>query len=354
MLVRARALRSRAIIVFLVPHGEFISGGLLSIYNLYRMSVDMKGMHQASVVMCFTPGRFTGRWSNAAIDRQVTICPFRLALLAFPRAKNILVHVPEYLLESFAEQLGLEKLKELSRQGLRLNILNQNVRMMPSVAVIDEIRKAVPDVTCTCAHPSYSTCTYQKTIGIPVHHLPAWTYPCEPVVSAYEEKENVFLISPDRSEWREPVLKMIRRELPHLHIEIVSNMPFHDYLKLAQRAKFSLTFGEGLDDYFIGVFLRGGIGFAVYNEEFFTDEFREAKTVYPDWPALMSGLVADLRNLEEKSIYDATSAPIRGFLKTIWSADKTERCLRSYYQGKYSLFDTPVPVTTPPPENELR
>ena len=337
--LRAGALWSRTLILFIVPGEEFIGGGMFSIYNLYRMSIRMREVHQGSVIMCFCPGRRLPRWRNTTIDSGITICPLEFALRASVRARKLLIHVPEYLLQDFVEQVGIEKLERLSkRRGMRLNILNQNVTLMPPLPFIEKLRKALPGVTCTCAHPSYSTLEYQEKLGVPVHHLPGWTYPREPVVSAYEEKENIFLVSPDRSEWREPVLSLIGRELPQFRIQVVFNMPFEEYLKLAQRAKFSLTFGEGLDDYFIGVFLRGGIGFAVYNEEFFTAQFHDARTVYPDWETLMHNLVSDVRFLDKKDAYEAINAPVRAQLEGVWSSSRTIQRLRDFYEGKFSLL----------------
>lgn len=338
-LVRAGVLWRGTLIVFVVPREQFISGGMLSIYNLYRMSLQMTEVHHGSVIMCFLPGRTPRRWRNAVIDRSITICPLRFALRASLRARKLLIHVPEYLLPEFAEEGGLEELRKLSgRRQVRLNILNQNVTLMPSGSVIEKLRAAVPGVTCTCAHPSYSTLEYQQLLGIPVHHLPAWIYPREPVVTAYEGKENIFLVSPDPSEWREPVLSLIRRELPEFRIQVVSNMPFEEYLKLGQKAKFSLTFGEGLDDYLLSTFLRGGIGFAVYNSEFFTTQFQDVRTVYSDWETLMRQLVADVRYLDRKNVYEQTNAPVRAELKAIWSSEKTAHHLRAYYEGHFELY----------------
>ncbi|MGA8529543.1 MAG: hypothetical protein WB622_07505, partial [Acidobacteriaceae bacterium] len=139
------------------------------------------------------------------------------------------------------------------------------------------------------------------------------------------------------SEWREPVLSLIGRELPQFRIQVVSKMPFEEYLGLAQKAKFSLTFGEGMDDYFIGTFLRGGIGFAVYNSQFFTADFHGFRTVYSDWGTLMHQLISDVRYLDQKDAYESSNAPVRARLETIWSARKTEEHLRAYYKGKFSL-----------------
>lgn len=54
--------------------------------------------------------------------------------------------------------------------------------------------------------------------------------------------------------------------MPDLEIQVVQDMPLYKYISLEKEAKLSLTFGVGLDVYFIGIFLRRGIGFTAYKD----------------------------------------------------------------------------------------
>jgi hypothetical protein len=61
--------------------------------------------------------------------------------------------------------------------------------------------------------------------------------------------------------------------LPELEIQVGRDTPFEKYVALEKKAKWSLTFAEGMDAYFIGTFLRGGRGFAVYNNFLFAEDY---------------------------------------------------------------------------------
>lgn len=331
------AMRSPRIIVFLVPGLEQIDGGILSIFNLYRFSIELSNEHHAKVLMCYYPGQWRGKWRYRSVDGAITIYPYALVTLLCRRAESMLVHIPNIAVPYFLE-MGGRRLAQLRRKhGLRINILNQNILHMPADIAIHRLREAVPELSCTTAHPSYTTAEYRRRWGVPVHHLPAFTYPHEPVVSSYETKRNLLIVSPDPSPHRDAVLGKISSELPHLQIQVISGMRFEEYLKLAQVAKWSLTFGEGLDDYFIGVSLRGGVGFAVYNQDFFTPEFKDLPTVYPDWDSLADNIVGDIKAMDNEQAMAAYTAQVLPLLTQTWSSAKTRLALKEFYQGRFTL-----------------
>jgi len=337
-LVKSGTTCSSKVILFLLPRYEFVGGGILSIFNLYRFSRDLTAVHNSKVLMCFYPGQGKGKWRYQSVDGSITIYPFWLILAACLRMTQMQLHVPEYAVQEIVERLGRRRLAKLRlAHGLRINILNQNVLMMPPDAFIESLRKQLPETTCTTAHPSYTTMELRRKWGIPVHHLPAWTYPSEPIVSGYEEKRDLLIVSPDSSPHREAVLREISIALPRLQIHIIESMPFEEYLKLAQVAKWSLSFGEGLDDYFVGTFYRGGVGFAVFNREFFTGEFEGLRTVFPSWEALTTSIVGEIESLDNKEAMESYSAQVRPLLTRIWSPERTRTALREFYRGNFTL-----------------
>jgi hypothetical protein len=332
------AIARSKVILFMVPGDEFISGGLLSIFNLYRFSEELATVHNARVLMCFYPGEGEEKWHYKKMDHEIMVYSFKLVLATCRRVKAMQLHVPEYAVQTVVKEIGWKRLTQLRlTHGLRINILSQNIELMPPDNCIARLREVLPEITCTTAHPSYSTAEYRRRLGIPVHHLPAWTYPEEVKISGYETKRELLIVSPDPSPHRESILRLISSELPHLQIQVISGIPFKEYLKLAQVAKWSLTFGEGLDDYFIGLFFRGGVGFAVYNDEFFTKEFKRLRTVYADWKTLAGAIVGEIKDLDSKQAMESYSAEVRGLLTQIWSRDKTKAALEKYYQGKFTL-----------------
>jgi len=107
-------------------------------------------------------------------------------------------------------------------------------------------------------------------MGVPLHRLSCCIGSEDYLVSRYQEKQALLIVSPDPRPLREHVLDRIAQACPALTIRVIENLPYDDYRKLAGSAKWSLTFGEGLDGYFIEPVLSGGVSFAVFNDRHFT------------------------------------------------------------------------------------
>lgn len=335
-LEREKAASPRKLILFLVPGEEFLSGGILSIFYLYRLSRNMAAIHGGNVLMCSFPGEASSAFRYRNFKNNVLIYPFEIVLQAFDGASEILLHVPEYALKKILSKLGRKTLCDLrSRHGLKINILNQNILMMPEVGFIQWLTDICPDLTCTTAHPRYSTSEQRQYWGVPLHHLPAWFGPDAPSLP-FETKRDLMLVSPDMNPNKERILNIISKALPQLELRVIQNIPFEDYLKLERKAKWSLTFGEGMDAYFSGVFLRGGIGFAVFNEDFFTPEYQRMHTVYPSFAAMQSSIVEDIKLLDSKSAMEAYNSQVRPVIAGIWGPDKTKDSLERFYRCQFT------------------
>lgn len=111
------------------------------------------------------------------------------------------------------------------------------------------------------------------------------------------------IVSHDDHPLKQQVLRQIAQAFPALRIEVIREISFENYLKLIRRAKWSLTFGEGLDGYFADQVFSGGVSFAVFNNRFFTPPFAKLEAVYPTWEILMDKIVADLIRLDEPKAY---------------------------------------------------
>jgi hypothetical protein len=334
-LCRERAASSRKLILFLVPGQEIICGGVLSIFSLYRLSRSLEDVHKSHVLMCFLPGEAGYTLRYRKFKNDVLIYPLEMVLRTCRDASEVLLHVPEYAVPLVMSRLGKEGLADLrQRCGLKINILNQNVLMMPDLAVVQSLKEIIPDLTCTTAHPRYSTPEQRRYWGVPMHHLPAWYHPGEVVPRPFETKQDLMIVSADRNPHREAVLDTLAKSLPHLEMRIISGIPFEEYLRLERAAKWSVTFGEGMDTYFQGVFFRGGVGFAVYNDKFFTPEYRGLRTVYPSYDAMQERIVEDIKSLDNKSAMESYSAQVRSLLAGGWGPDRTRSALEAFYRGQ--------------------
>ncbi len=330
--------RAKKLIIFLVPGEEFISGGILSIFNLYRFSCEMEAIHGARVVMCFYPCEAGTTSRYVMFHNDVTIYPLEMVIATCRNASEVLVHLPEYAAERIVNRIGWKDLRRLRGQrNVRFNVLNQNVLLMPPVEFIAKVREMIPDLTCTAAFPRFVTPEQRSYWNVPLHLLPAWIRPDEGYTTPYETKRDLMIVSPDSNPQREAVLNFLGKTFPHIQIRVIRGLHFQEYLRLEQVAKWSLTFGEGLDGYFGGVILRGGVGFAVFNDTFFTEEYRGLQTVYPDYPTLLRRIADDIRSLDNEQSMTAYSGKVRSLFAETWGPDKTRIALAAFYRSEYTL-----------------
>ena len=137
-----------------------------------------------------------------------------------------------------------------------------------------------------------------------LHRLSVCNGPENYSLSGYENKEPLLIVSPDGHVRKGEVLQQIAQACPNLRIQVIENLHYEDYMRLVRRAKWSLTFGEGLDGYFAEPVWSGGVAFAVFNDHFFTPAFAGLETIYPSWAALMQRMPLDLQRFDEPVAYN--------------------------------------------------
>jgi hypothetical protein len=155
--------------------------------------------------------------------------------------------------------------------------------------------------------------------------------------SGYHDKEPLLIVSPDNHPLKQQVLAKISQALPELKIQVIQDISFEDYKKLVRRAKWSLTFGEGLDFYLIEQVFSGGVAFAVFNERFFTPAFAHLETVYPSWEILMERMVVDLQRLDEPLAYTHCWQEAYDLVSEIYTTEHFRENLRMFYRGEYTF-----------------
>jgi hypothetical protein len=145
------------------------------------------------------------------------------------------------------------------------------------------------------------------------------------------------VLSPDQHPLRNRVIDTVKKGLPSLELITVENMPYESYRSLIAKAKWSLTFGEGLDGYFAETAWTGGIPFAVYNDRFFMPQFRELATVYDTWDELQTWIVGDILKLDHDELYHGAGEPIRQALNELYSCEKYRENIRLFYNEEYNF-----------------
>lgn len=326
------------IVFFFIPGAKRVTGGTLQIFTLYRLTRDIFKDTKTDALICWIPGEGRDLHSYDGFDNEVTVFSLDMVLNTCGSECELLFHLPEYAAMRILEHIGWERLVVLREQhSLQINILNQNIEVMLERTHLDQIKKIFPDLTCTAGNPVWASESERRKLDIPIHALPTWYYPDDAPWQPYESKKNLMIVSPDSDPHRELVLKTIRCALPELEIQVIKGLKYEQYLKLERMAKWSLTFGEGLDGYFYGPVLRGGVAFAVRNGTFDLPGLENVATVYDSYKHMADRIVADIQALDSKAAYEGYNAMVRQPIASVLGRVRTSDALVAFYQGNLSL-----------------
>jgi len=336
VLTRAITFKTKRLIVFLTPGFELRAGGVIAIAHMYRESKALRHLHRARVALCTVPGddplflRYTWfRNRNYLLDLQSV-------LESSTDLDYLQLHIPDYAVNRVLDWLTsaspalLRNVREVHLNVLLFNIDNIQGQDVSGL-------KRFGSVTATTAHEAYTNIATREALGVSLHRLGICNGPECYSLSGYHDKEPLLIVSHDEHPLKEQVLRQIAETLPDLRIQVIQNLRYEDYMKLVRRAKWSLTFGEGLDGYFVEPVWSGGVPFAVFNDRYFTPAFAKLKSVYPSWEVLMDRITADLQHLDEAVAYYQYWREVYDLLSGLYSTARFRENLRKFYRGEYTF-----------------
>jgi hypothetical protein len=314
--------KAKRLIIFLTPDRDIISGGILSINSIYNETCRLKPVLDAEVVMCTVPGNFP-LLKYTKFENQNYLFTLPGVLAHFQTCERLLIHIPEDYVENFVKYCSTDgSLQETAITSFQFNILLQNIDLAPSKESIKELQRWGA-VTCTTAHEAYTNLETQERLGCPIHKLSTYVSPEQYLMKSYREKENLMIVSPDDHELKSTVFSIISKAFPEVRLQVIKNLTYEQFKEAISKAKWALTFGEGLDGYFIEPIFSGCIGFAVYNERFFTEVFRSFRTVYPSYQSLMNSICLDMAEFDNEKSF------------TEYQREQYESCAKFYNYKEY-------------------
>ncbi|HEC88426.1 MAG TPA: hypothetical protein ENI52_03825 [Thermoplasmata archaeon] len=323
------------LIVFLTPGYDIVNGGILSISSIYIESVKLKPIHGAQVVLCTVPND-PPLLKYTKFKNQNYIYRFSQILSYFQNLEYLMIHIPEYAVNRFLKNISpLEYTKFKKMKNIHFNIMLQNIKLLSSVEDIEKLKK-FGKVTCTTAHEQYSSLETRKRLGVPLHKLSTYVSPEFYDRKSYTEKKDLMIVSPDAHPRKKEILNLIRKQLPGIDIKVIKNLTYEEYKTILSRAKWALTFGEGLDGYFVETIFSGGISFAVYNPEFFTEDFKHLLTVYNDFGTLIKNICSDIENLDNPKKYTTYQSEQYNICRKYYNYKKYIKNLELFYRGEYT------------------
>ena len=328
----------KKLIVFFIPSIQRVTGGTLQIFTLHRLTREFFKNTKTDALICWLPG---GGWDLHhfdGFDNEVTIFPLEMVLRACNSNCELMFHLPEFAAFRVLERIGWKRLTQYrEKHGLQINILNQNIEVMLDSSHLDRIKKIFPDLTCTAGNPAWASKSERQRLNIPIHVLPTWYYTDDAPWQPYESKKNLMIVSPDTNPHRDLILGALHNALPELEIQVIQGLKYEKYIELERAAKWSLTFGEGLDGYFYGPVLRGGVAFAVRNGTFDLPGLEDLKTVYQSYEIMAEHIAADIRALDNTEAYEAYNEIVRSPLAHVLGRDRTADTLAAFYRNELSF-----------------
>lgn len=328
---------TKKMIVFFIPPKNDINGGIMSIFSICKYSREI--CPDAQCVITTFPSKVTYE-RNTFFKNDEKIYRWEQIVNNAKNVKELIIHIPEYFSDKFSTALTNKDFKFLKQiENVQINILNQNIELMPEPEKIKGLYKITNNVTQTIAHDRYATQEVCDKWQIPTHFLSVHIDTSGYRSYAFEEKEKIIVLSPDEAPYKEAIVKKLKQELPDFKLITVENMPFDEYMDLIAKAYFTISFGEGFDGYFNQPQAVRGLGMAVYNSDFFPDEsWLELKNVYKSPADMENNIVNDIKELSaNKELYYSLINKMNEKLSTLYGEDLFKRNLEKFYKEEYCI-----------------
>jgi len=295
---------TKKLIIFLIPGADWntgketMSGGSISIVSICEETKRLFEKNKDIAVILCTQNGDNSLLKYNNFNNNTLIYRFNQIHQYFKNLDEIIINIPDFMAKLFKQSLLQKELLFLNKiPKVHINIMNQNIRLMPTPNEIQVLKSITPLVTITTAHQQYCTKYYSNYFNVPVHKLSVWISPEQYVFKEKKNKENLLIYSPDPHPEKENIIKKLK-EVKGLKLQMIEGLTYNQFKETISRAKWGLTFGEGLDGYILEPIFSGAIGFAVYNDEFFTPKFQSLKTIYLSYEAMLNNIVNDIEGFD--------------------------------------------------------
>ncbi len=326
----------KRVVVMVVPAVNVVSGGLISIFSIGRESRAVGRDMGFDVQMCVPPGSVPFSRNTRFVNDE-TIVTLDQVMARYDRPEALWIHVAASMAKDFYASLG-ERHQTWIRGATRswLNVLNQNIDLMPGPDFLHGLKSLFTDVTVTASNIVYMTQSERDRLGVPLHRLSIYLDHRDYEKRGFARKKDIIVISPDRSPHKEAFLAMLEAKYPWLGRKIVQRMSYEAYKKLVVSARWSITFGEGFDNYFREMIFTGGIGFTVFKPQFFPKAFKGQTPVFDSYEDLLARFSEVFEKLHaDPELYARENTTLLQLLNGIYNRDEYRANIRRYYQENY-------------------
>jgi hypothetical protein len=340
------------VIILLVPNDNQINGGVMSIASIHKELNLLSAIHKCNVIACtnvYDSNEFFLKFDK--FDNEMLVFNFKNVLKKLINTNYLQLHIPELYIESFTnsfqnEWSDIDKKTLKNIENLNINILNQNDLLMPDAVNLENLKNILTNnITMTVAHKKYATIDKYKQYNIPLHYLSVWLNPKPYDFKRFLDKKSYIVFSPDELERlnivyhssKSDLINQLKKQLPDFEIIVIQKMTYENYKKLISDSKFMITFGEGLDAYFVETILSGGISFAIYNEVFFSEDFKSLPTIYKSVDDLFLNISKDIQYYNHSTRFDEYNKQMKSICEIEYSYEKYQNRVKNFVLENYDF-----------------
>ena len=213
------------LILFFIPNSLRIGGGLMSIFSLCEYS--RKIQNYCLCLISTYPGKFTYA-INEEFQNEEQIYRWEQIVNNGYCIKELILHIPEYYAKDFYKDLKSNEIEFLmSISNLHINIMNQNIELMPEPELLNDLYKLTMNITQTIAHHRSATQENCDKWKIPTH-LFSGTLKLSQKYNR-DIKQKIIMYSPDFNSYKSHILNELSKKLPDYKLAEISNMAFDEF-----------------------------------------------------------------------------------------------------------------------------
>lgn len=327
------------LILFLIQSDIKTNGGIMSIFSLCQTSRKLN-TDSVCILSTYPNAKYTHA-KNETFPNEEQIYRFSQIVDNCKNLKEMIIHIPEYYAKQFYKNLTKKDIEFLkSIKSLQLNILNQNIELMPKPKKWHNLYKLTNNITQTIAHNRYATQEVCNKYKIPTHLFSVNFDLSKYKKYPFEEKEKIIVLSPDENSYKSQIVKKLKAELPDWQFITVQSMTFPQYMDLVGKAYFTITFGEGMDGYFSQPVYVKSLGFAVYNDKFFpNNSWKNLKNVYSSYEKMEENICNDLKMLySNKDLYYLSIQEHLNKIHEFYNINNYLSNIERFYKKEYDFY----------------
>ena len=327
--------KEKKLIVFIVPPVDYVGGGVMSICSIAKVTKSLEINKDTAVIIATSPSKQTFD-SFTQFETDFDVYRFSQLPGYFKNIDSILVHIPEVYVPQFLSKASPSELMWLyDIPDCRANILNQNNELMPGADTVADLKEVFPLITITLAHKRYCYPQMRTSYDASIHFMSTSNF-AKYEYKSYANKENLLVYSSDENVHKELIVAAIEDSFPEMEVVEIKGMKYAEYLDIISRAKWMITFGEGLDGYFVESLRSGAVPFAVNNNVFFDERYESLPNLFNSYSDMHNSIAETIQHFDNQEAYSELSSRLIEIDKVIYDDDEYVQNIKDYYEGNYT------------------